>query len=106
MEQHERRQAPRYALIAEAEIVELGSKSRVQAKTSDFSLVGCFMNSAKSLPIGSKVEVKVRRGAESFTAQGLVARVHPMGMGVSFSKIQRDQESLLNKWLGEASHAA
>jgi hypothetical protein len=37
---HERRRSPRYQLIAEAEIVELRSKVRLNAKTSDVSLLG------------------------------------------------------------------
>lgn len=45
---HERRRSPRYPLIADAEIVALRSNVQLSAKTSDVSLLGCFMNAARS----------------------------------------------------------
>ena len=76
----ERRRAPRYQLIAQAEIVELRSGAKVSARTSDVSLVGCFMNSTHSFPERTKVRLRLTHDATSFTSLGIVARLQPMGM--------------------------
>ena len=103
---HERRRAPRYHLVAEAEIVEILSNAKLAAKSSDVSLVGCFMNAASSLPVGTDIRIQLKRRGVTFTSLGVIARAHPMGMGVSFSKTQKDQEELLQKWLGEVKGGA
>ena len=97
----ERRRAPRYQLIADAEIMELRTKTRLNAKTSDVSLVGCFMNAVRSLPIGTEIQIELRRQEATFTSRAVVARAHPMGMGVSFSNIKKDQQELLKNWLAD-----
>lgn len=102
----ERRRAPRYQLIAPAEIEELRSNAKVSARTSDVSLVGCFMHSTQSFPEGTKVRLKLTRDEESFTSLGEVTRLQPMGMGVSFSEVKKDQSRVLQGWLAEASRAS
>jgi hypothetical protein len=97
----ERRRAPRYQLIANAEILELRTNNRLKAKTSDVSLVGCFMNTAWSLPTGTEIQVELKRREGIFRSKGVVARAQPMGMGVSFSNIKKDQEELLKNWLAD-----
>ena len=101
----ERRRAPRYRLISDANVTDLRSKIRIRARTSDFSLVGCFMNARLSLPTGTDIEIDMTREGETFHVRGTVARVHTMGMGVSFSPLKRDQEKLLATWLLTASFA-
>ena len=100
---HERRRSPRYQLIAEAEIIELRSRVRLNAKTSDVSLLGCFMNAERSLPTGTTIQVELKRHDMTFTSLGVIARAQPMGMGVSFSNIKPDQREVLQKWLIEIS---
>ena len=97
----ERRRAPRYQLITDAEILELRTNTRLSAKTSDVSLVGCFMNAVRSLPTGTEIQVELRRQETIFTSRGVVARAQPMGMGVSFSNIKKDQQELLKSWLAD-----
>jgi len=97
----ERRRAPRYQLITDAEILELRTNTRMTAKTSDVSLVGCFMNAAWSLPTGTEIQVELRKQDSVFTSRGVVARAQPMGMGVNFSNVKKDQQELLKNWLAE-----
>jgi hypothetical protein len=97
----ERRRAPRYQLIADAEVLELRTNNRLKAKTSDVSLVGCFMNTAWSLPTGTEIQVKLTRREGIFMSKGVVARAQPMGMGVSFSNLKKDQQELLQNWLAD-----
>src|SRR5581483_8160493 len=100
----ERRRAPRYQLVAAAEIVELRSNATVNAKTSDVSLVGCFMNAARSFPEGTRIRLKLTKDETSFTSLGVVVRLQPMGMGISFSDMKKDQSEVLRKWLLDVSH--
>ena len=56
----ERRRAPRYQLVAEAEIVSPLSDVCLKARTSDVSLVGCFMNTTFSLPLGTEIRLQLK----------------------------------------------
>jgi len=99
----ERRRAPRYQLVAAAEIMELRSNAVLNAKTSDVSLVGCFMNTARAFPEGTRIRLRLTMDDTSFTSLGVVARLQPMGMGVSFSEMKKEQSEVLRQWLLDAS---
>ena len=99
----ERRRAPRYHLVADAEIVSMSSKIRLTARTSDLSLVGCFMNTNYSLPQGTTIQITLKYEAATLTCAGIVARSEPsMGFGVSFGGLKSSQEALLGQWLQKA----
>jgi len=99
----ELRRAPRYKLIANAEVVELQSDRHFKARTSEVSLLGCYVNSVNWLPAGTEIRLRVTRDDSTFAALGTVVRSTPaMGMGVKFSVIELDQQALLKKWLTEA----
>ena len=99
----ELRRAPRYKLIANTEVVELRSDTHFKARTSEVSLLGCYVNSVNWLPAGTEIRLRVTRDDTTFAALGTVVRSTPaMGMGVKFSVIELDQQALLKKWLTEA----
>ena len=100
---HVRRCSPRYPLVADAEIVELRSGIRLHAKTSDVSLLGCFMYAERSLPTGTKIGVQLKRHGTTFTTRGLIVRTQPMGMSVNFYNVNQNQRNVLLKWLAEIS---
>ena len=60
------------------------------------------MNTARSFPEGTRIRLKLTRDESSFTSLGVVARLQPMGMGVSFSEIKKEQLELLRQWLSES----
>jgi hypothetical protein len=96
----ERRRAPRYALIASAEVIELQTNTRFSVRTSDLSIVGCYLDTTNSLPVGTKVGVHIVHKDASFIALGVIAYCHPnMGMGVRFTDVQLDQHEILDGWL-------
>ncbi|HTW22149.1 MAG TPA: PilZ domain-containing protein [Candidatus Baltobacteraceae bacterium] len=98
----ERRRAPRYHLVADAEITSPPSDLRLGARTSDVSLVGCFMNTKFSLPPGTVVRLQLNYEQSTLTTSATVARSEPsMGFGVSFTNMQEAQKNLLGKWLQE-----
>ena len=95
----ERRRAPRYQLIAEVEIVDSVSSLSLNGRTSDVSLVGCFIRTTHSLPPGTEVQLQLKYKGTTLKARGLVVRPEPsMGFGVNFVNIKSAQEMLLQKW--------
>ena len=104
--QSERRRAPRYQLLANAEIVELRSDAHFKARTSDVSLFGCYVNSVNWLPAGTDIQLRVTHKYTTFTALSIVARSEPaMGMGVRFTVVESDQQTVLKGWLADPRRA-
>ena len=104
----ERRRAPRYQLVAEAEIISPLSEVCLGAQTSDVSLCGCFMNTNFSLPIGTEIRLRLKYEQATLLTSGVVARSEPsMGFGVSFTNMKEAQKRGLQKWLQElpSNHA-
>jgi PilZ domain len=98
----ERRRAPRYQLVAEAEIISPLSEVCLGAHTSDVSLCGCFMNTNFSLPIGTEIRLRLKYEQSTLLTSGVVARSEPsMGFGVSFTNMKEAQKRGLQKWLQE-----
>jgi PilZ domain len=96
----ERRRAPRYALIASAQLIEPQTNTLLRARTSDLSLVGCYLDMKTSLPVGTEVRLHVVHDEVTFTALGVVAHGQPnMGMGIRFTDVPLEQHEILEKWL-------
>ena len=96
----ERRRAPRYQLVADAEIMNPPSQLCMKARTSDVSLVGCFINTVYSLPEGAEIQLKLKYGGTTLSTRGAVARTEPsMGFGVSFAQMKDAEQKLWEKWL-------
>ncbi len=55
----ERRRAPRYPIIAEAEVTEIASETKLSARTSDLSLGGCFLDMLNPSPEGTEIAVRI-----------------------------------------------
>ncbi len=103
---HSKRRATRYPLIAAVEIVELQSNARMRARTSDVSLIGCYVDTVNPLPAGTEVRVQLTHQDTIFTALGVVAHLQQnMGMGVRFTEVELDQQAVLEKWLAGLSEA-
>jgi len=96
----ERRNAPRYHITADAEVIELPSNTKRRARTSDLSSGGCFLDMMSPSAEGTEVVVRIFHEKTTFTAAGTVVFVMPhMGMGVVFTSIEEDQLLVLQKWL-------
>jgi PilZ domain len=102
----ERRHAPRYPFIAEAEVTEISSDTRLVAKTSDLSISGCFLDMLNPSPQGTDVRVKISHENTTFIARGKVVFILPnMGMGVVFTSIEHDHQAILQKWIANLARA-
>ena len=100
----ERRRAPRYQFIADAEVVEIESGTSLKVKTGDLSIGGCFLDMLNPSPEGTEIRVTIFRTNSTFSALGRVVFVFPnLGMGVVFTSVEANQVAALEEWLSELS---
>jgi hypothetical protein len=84
MEQ-ERRCAPRYPFIADAELSDEERTTYLQARVSDLSLSGCYLDMIHPLPAGTQIVLYVTDDSGSFQARGKIVYSLPnLGSGVAF----------------------
>jgi PilZ domain len=79
--EHERRRAPRYPLIASVEVIEPQMNTHLRARTSDLSLVGCYLDITNTLPEGTEVRLHIFHEDANFTAFGVVIHSLPTEHG-------------------------
>jgi hypothetical protein len=92
------RTTPRFAFIAEAEIVGMTTRARV----SELSARGCYVDSINPLPKGTEVRLRIRYGCSTCEFAGTVIYTHAgFGMGVVFGELSAEQRSTLDVWLEE-----
>jgi hypothetical protein len=100
----DRRRSPRYPIIADAEVTEIATDTKLSAKTSDLSAGGCFLDMLNPSPEGTEIVVRISRADSTFAARGKVVFVFPnMGMGVMFTNVPDSQQEILKKWLADLS---
>ena len=100
----ERRCATRASFIAPVELIDMRTGSRIQARVSDLSLRGCYVDTLNPLPQGASVRLQIVRHADAFDALAQVSSTHTgSGMGLVFSELTLAQSSLLRAWLGESA---
>jgi hypothetical protein len=98
----ERHRARRYSFHASIELTDLQSETQVRDQTSDLSLFGCHVDTLKPWQPGTKVRIKISHRGENFTALGKVAYARQnVGMGIAFSKIEPNDQLVLDKWVAE-----
>ena len=100
----ERRRAPRYQFIADAEVTPILFAANLKVKTGDLSLGGCFIDMPNPLPEGTEIRLKISHANAEFAAIGRVVFVFPnLGMGVVFTAVEADQQVVLRNWIAELS---
>jgi PilZ domain len=98
----QRRRALRHGFVANAELIDLQSQIRLQEQITDLSLYGCGITAAKPFSAGTRVQVRITYNGSKFVAIGRVAYANSDGdMGIAFVRIDRDDETVLEKWIGE-----
>jgi hypothetical protein len=98
----ERRNGTRAPFIAPIDMVEMRTGSRIQARTSDLSLQGCYVDTLNPLPIGAAVRLQIQRGGMILDVLANVSSRHAgSGMGLVFGEITEAQRAILDSWLGE-----
>jgi hypothetical protein len=81
----ERRCALRYSFVAHAELSDEERTTYLQARVSDLSLSGCYLDMIHPLPAGTQIVLYVTDDSGSFQARGkIVYSVPNLGSGVAF----------------------
>ena len=98
----DRRKASRYGLVAIAELTDSEDGKLLSGKITQISRSGCYIESPKTLPIGTSLKVIIFRDQRTFVAKANVIHVQEqMGMGIAFLDAAKDQVEILNSWLAE-----
>jgi len=96
----EQRRTPRYEFIADAEVTEVASKTKLIGRTSNLSVGGCFIEMLNPSPEGAGIRIKITHKDATFAAIARVVFTVPnMGMGVTFTDIGLSELVTLEKWL-------
>jgi hypothetical protein len=101
----DRRGAQRFPLILVVEVAEYPTGAKLNARTSDVSRSGCYIDTLNPIQKGSTVRLKLTHKGESFETIATVMYVSPgLGMGIAFQEpIQPSQLPILDRWLRSAS---
>ena len=100
----ERRCATRSPFIAPVEMFEMRTGSRIQARTSDLSPQGCYVDTLNPLPVGAAVRLSIHRGDAVLDVLANVSSRHVgSGMGLEFQDPTEPQRAIIQSWLGELS---
>ena len=98
----ERRVAARQPFSAEAVVIDPQANIRLQARCSDLSLEGCYVDTLNAFPPGTITQVELRTGDKVLEAIARVNSCHVgMGMGLCFQDLTPEQTSLLLHWLSD-----
>jgi hypothetical protein len=98
----DRRNGTRASFIAPIEMVEMRTGSRIEARTSDLSLQGCYVDTLNPLPIGAAVRLQIHRAGMILDVLATVSSRHAgSGMGLVFGEITETQRAVVEGWFGE-----
>jgi hypothetical protein len=104
--QLERRRVPRIPFKATCVVTETGSSQIVVAQTIELSRFGCFVETRKPYPKGTRVHIELAEGGATFVASGVVAYVTGEGMGLVFSTVESENYEVLAKWLSRTPRSS
>jgi hypothetical protein len=100
----DRRKAPRYSLMAIAELTDPEAAKLVSGNLTQISRNGCYVATPKTFAVGTSLKVIVSRDERTFVARASVIHTQEqMGMGVAFLDPPEDQLKILDSWLAELS---
>jgi hypothetical protein len=98
----ERRVATRRPFSAEATVFDSDASVRLQARCSDLSLEGCYVDTLNPFPVGTISHLQLHTTQGTFEAIARVNSSHPgMGMGLCFQDLTPEQIDVLVHWLGD-----
>jgi hypothetical protein len=103
----DRRTFPRHHFTAAAEALDAQHRTRMNARTSDLSKGGCYVDTFSPFPLKTGVKLRITREKASFTAEAKVVYSKiGMGMGLAFTSVDPQEMPVLEKWIGELSGTA
>ncbi len=94
------RRSPRYLFFASAEIIDTASQSTINARTSELSRHGCYLDMMNPFLDGTSLRVRITHAGQAVEAAARVVHSKPnVGMGVSFDQIDARQAPIIEQWL-------
>ena len=88
----------RFPCSASAELI--WGDSIELARVTELSLYGCYLETSKQLPAGTRVTVKIFDGGRLFEATATVLYSRPtLGMGLAFREVKSVFKTILEEWL-------
>lgn len=104
--QADRRRVPRIPFKATSVVSEAGSTQVVIAQTNELTRFGCFVQTIKPYPKGTRVHVEIAEAGTTFVAAGVVAYLAGDGMGIVFSLVEGENNEILEKWVSRTPRRA
>lgn len=102
----ERRRDLRYPFMADVEIVDVESGIKLNARTSDFSRGGCYVDMFNPLPQDTVVKVRLMKWQQTLETQAkVVYSLAGMGMGLMFGALDATQRATVETWLTQVCGA-
>jgi hypothetical protein len=103
----DRRVCPRYPFTATAETLDANSRCPMNARTSDISISGCYVDTSCPLPRKTDIKIRISRDGEFLEAEAMVVYSKiGMGMGLCFTSLVPDHRAMLDRWILELSGEA
>lgn len=103
----DRRKWPRYPLIAEAKVTDVKTEATFQARVSELSMSGCYLDFLNPLPVGCSLQLRIFKDTGTFETGATVVYCHPgMGLGIKFHDAGEDQARILERWIEELKAGA
>jgi hypothetical protein len=100
----ERREFPRYALGAPAEVRDPAAKTRAAGHVTTISKKGCFLKAPKQFEPSAVVQLHIQKGDTAFETWAKVVQNQPdvdEGMALLFMGTAPEQQQLLHQWIDE-----
>ncbi|HEY2646160.1 MAG TPA: PilZ domain-containing protein [Candidatus Acidoferrales bacterium] len=90
----------RHPFSASAALIDTDSNTRLEARCSDLSVAGCYIDTLNPFLKGSRVLVRLTCKDTNFVALAQVITHHVgMGMGLAFEILEPAQKAILADWL-------
>lgn len=100
----ERRRHPRYPFSATVEATEPKSRAKIQGRTADLAIGGCYVDTISPFPVGTAIKLRLMNENQSCDTQAKVVYSLPgMGMGLTFVHGAKGQASVISRWVSELS---
>jgi hypothetical protein len=102
--QFERRRVSRHAFGGVAEMSTGHSNSNIIGLTAAIGRFGCFVRTCASVPVGTKISLKINYRGSEFKAPGEVVYARSEeGVGIKFAEVAAKDAALLEAWLRQTA---
>jgi hypothetical protein len=96
------RAVKRCPFVASVEVVDVGTGTKLVARTSEIGLGGCYIDALTPFGIGTAVAIKITRDQGSFHAKARVVYTDAtFGMGLKFDGLDSEQRMTLENWVAD-----